>query len=86
MLQEKMDVLLETVNYCNLRCPACPWHNTMTREKRKLSPDEFSTIFEHIYPYTKSICFYVMGEPLLNENLFESIICIPRNLTFFPTM
>ena len=73
MLQEKMDVLLETVNYCNLRCPACPWHNTMTREKRKLSPDEFSTIFEHIYPYTKSICFYVMGEPLLNENLFGYI-------------
>lgn len=73
MSQNKIDILLETVNYCNLRCPACPWHNTMTREKRKLLPEEFLRIFEHISPYAKSICFYVMGEPLLNEHLFEYV-------------
>lgn len=73
MIQEKLDVLLETVNYCNLRCPACPWHSTMTREKRVLLPQEFASIFEHISPYTRSICFYVMGEPLLNEHIFEYV-------------
>lgn len=73
MTYEKLDVLLETVNYCNLFCPACPWHSTMTREKRLLQPDEFSKIFKHISSYTKSICFYVMGEPLLNNHIFEYI-------------
>lgn len=73
MAEEKLDVLLETVNYCNLRCPACPWYSTMTREKRMLCPEEFARIFEHISPYTRSICFYVMGEPLLNGHIFEYI-------------
>ena len=68
-----MDVLLETVNYCNLRCPACPWHTTMTREKRTLLPNEYEKIIEHIAPYTRSICFYVMGEPLLNEHIFDYV-------------
>lgn len=74
MNQKKMDILLETVNYCNLHCPACPWYSTMTREKRTLLPEEFERIFEHISSYTKSICFYVMGEPLLNEHLFEYVL------------
>ena len=73
MGQEKLDVLLETVNYCNLRCPACPWHSTMTREKRMLCSEEFERIFDHISHYTRSICFYVLGEPLLNGHIFEYI-------------
>ena len=74
MNHKKMNVLLETVNYCNLLCPACPWHSTMTREKRSLLPAEFEKIFDHISPYANSICFYVMGEPLLNEHLFDFVL------------
>lgn len=74
MNHKKMAVLLETVNYCNLRCPACPWHSTMTRERRQLLPAEFEKIFEHISAYANSICFYVMGEPLLNAHLFDYIL------------
>lgn len=73
MTLDKWDVLFETINYCNLHCPACPWHSTMTREKVMLQPDDFRKIFEHISPYARSICFYVMGEPLLNNNIFEYI-------------
>lgn len=73
-MSQKINILLEVVNYCNLRCPACGWHTTMTREKRKLLPEEFTRIFEQISPYAKSISFYVMGEPLLNEHLFDYIL------------
>lgn len=68
-----MTVLLETVNYCNLKCPACPWHTTMSRKKKILTPSEYSIIFSKVKNIAGTICFYMMGEPLLNPYLFQYI-------------
>lgn len=73
MKQIKKTVILETVNFCNLRCPACPCNTTMTRERKILQPSEFNIIFSKIRDIASSICFYFMGEPLLNPYIFDYI-------------
>lgn len=61
--------VVELTNRCNLRCPACPWHTCMKREIRDISLEEYRIILDKISPYAEAVCFYVMGEPFLNQHL-----------------
>ncbi|MFA6215756.1 MAG: hypothetical protein WC768_04260, partial [Patescibacteria group bacterium] len=65
--------IIEPINFCNIRCVACPWHTVMRREKKSLSFDDFMIIFGKIKKDAKNITFYQMGEPLLNNDLFRMI-------------
>ncbi len=73
MKNYKKSIILETTNVCNLSCPACPCHNNMTRARMIMQPTEFDCIFSKIKDNASSICFYMMGEPLLNPHLFQYI-------------
>lgn len=60
--------IVEITNRCNIRCPACPWHTCMTRQIHDMTFEEYRLILDKIAPYAKAVCFYVMGEPLLNPD------------------
>ncbi len=66
------DFTIEVTNVCNLRCPLCPTL-TMRRDKRMMSYGEFEHILDQIKAYSRSISFYLLGEPLVNKDLFKMI-------------
>lgn len=61
-------IFVETTNICNLRCSFCP---KTKREKGLLSAEEFEFIINKIKGFTDYIYLHLMGEPLLNDNIFE---------------
>ncbi len=59
-------VYLEITDVCNLRCEFCPGTR---REKRFLTPEEFSLLAGRIRPHTRYLYLHLMGEPLLHPQL-----------------
>lgn len=72
---------IEATNVCNLRCLACPWHSIMTRKKEFLTFENFKILFSKIEKNANAICFYLMGEPFLNKDIFKMIpLCKSRGI------
>jgi len=61
-------VYLEISNLCNLSCAFCPGTK---REKRRMTPEEFSLLAPKLRPYTDFLYFHIMGEPLCHPQLAE---------------
>lgn len=59
-------VYVEITNRCNFNCSYCC---SSVREKRFVSPEDFSAILFSIKPYTDYIYLHVLGEPLLHPQL-----------------
>lgn len=74
-------IKVEPTNICNLRCPGCYSHNTMSWTGKKLPPrpkgrmglDTFRKIVDELGGYLYKISLYGQGEPLLNEEIFDII-------------
>jgi MoaA/NifB/PqqE/SkfB family radical SAM enzyme len=63
---------LEVTTACNLRCPLCPTHDT-SRGGRQLGPDAVANVVAGCGPRLKVASFHVLGEPLLNRELFALV-------------
>ena len=63
-------VYVEITNICNRSCSFCPG---TTREKRRMSLDEFKLVANSLIGVTDYIYFHVMGEPLTHPELPEFI-------------
>ena len=59
-------IYVEITNRCNFNCSYCC---KSVREKRFVSPEDFSAILFSIKPYTEYIYMHVVGEPLLHPQL-----------------
>lgn len=59
-------IYLEISNICNLRCSFCPGTR---RQKRAMTPEEFSGLLPRLRPWTDYLYFHLMGEPLLHPHL-----------------
>lgn len=59
-------IYVEISNLCNLSCAFCPGTR---REKRRMTPEEFSTLAPKLRPYTDFLYFHLMGEPLCHPQL-----------------
>ncbi len=59
-------VYVEITNRCNFNCSFCC---ASDREKKFVSPEDFSAILFSIKPYTDYIYLHVLGEPLLHPQL-----------------
>jgi Predicted Fe-S oxidoreductases len=59
-------VYVEITNRCNFNCSYCC---SSVREKRFVSPEDFSAILFSVKPYTDYIYLHVLGEPLLHPQL-----------------
>lgn len=61
-------VHIEVTNICGLACSFCP---PKLQPTKTMSLDFFETVLVELQPYTKSLAFHVMGDPLTLSNLFE---------------
>ncbi len=66
-------LVLETGNVCNLRCPLCPTpHREERIPTRMLSLDNARRIIDQ-FPHLCHVNLSLWGEPLLNREIFEII-------------
>ena len=63
-------VYVEITNICNRNCSFCPG---TTREKRRMTLEEFQIIANSLVGITDYLYFHVMGEPLSHPNLPKMI-------------
>lgn len=61
-------VHVEVTNICGLSCSFCP---PKINPSKSMSLDFFEKILQELTPYTKTLAFHVMGDPLLLSNLHE---------------
>jgi len=61
-------IYLETTNICNLNCDFC--HKTK-RDKKMMNLNEFKNIVDKIENKSEYLYFHLMGEPLLNKDIYE---------------
>lgn len=59
-------VYVEITNICNMNCSFCHGHS---REKKRMTADEFSVILEKLNGFTNYIYYHLMGEPLTHPDL-----------------
>lgn len=61
-------VHIEITNICGLACSFCP---PKINPSKTMSLDFFKKTLHELTPYTKTLAFHVMGDPLLLSNLHE---------------
>ncbi|RUM65295.1 MAG: radical SAM protein [Sulfurimonas sp.] len=61
-------VHIEITNICGLACSFCP---PKLQPTKTMSLEFFEKVLLELQPYTKSLAFHVMGDPLTLSNLFE---------------
>jgi len=68
-------IVVEPTNMCNLRCPVCPTHFAMKRERGMMKLRLFRQIIDEFGPLPKKpeIQFRMSGEPLLHPEIAELV-------------
>lgn len=61
-------VHIEVTNICGLACSFCP---PKLQPTKTMTLDFFNSVLMELKPYTKSLAFHVMGDPLILSNLDE---------------
>lgn len=61
-------VHIEVTNICGLACSFCP---PKVNSSKTMSLQFFEKVIEQLRPYTKTLAFHVMGDPLTLSNLQE---------------
>ncbi len=63
-------VVIEPVNYCNLRCPICPTGaGKLKRPKRTMGFEEFRSVIDQLKGYTDKVVLFNYGESYLNPDI-----------------
>ena len=71
---------IDVCNLCNLRCPLCPTGlHTLNRQQGRMSFDDYRRIFDKVKKYALVASVYNLGEPFLNESIFDIIDYTRRN-------
>lgn len=70
---------VELVNYCNLKCLVCPTGaGVLARKPQNMSPALFERLLDEVGPYLLAASLWGWGEPLLHPEL-SSILRIAQN-------
>jgi len=65
---------MELTNYCNLKCPVCPYGaGLLNRPKGDLDVELFRRLMDEIGPYLMNILLWGWGEPLLHPRFPELV-------------
>lgn len=71
-----LEIGIEVINVCNLRCIMCPYEEMVTkrtRPQKKMSFTLFKKIIDEIAPFAELIYLHGLGEPLLHPQIFKFI-------------
>ncbi|XOB42192.1 MAG: radical SAM/SPASM domain-containing protein [Candidatus Nealsonbacteria bacterium] len=72
--------IIETGNYCNIRCPTCTTpHNKIHRKKELMSFDNFKKVIDNIKDSVHVILVYNSNEPLLHPDICRMINYAHKN-------
>lgn len=63
-------VYIEISNVCNLQCTFCP---EVQRGKTFMGPELFQKAARAVAPLTETVCFHLMGEPLLHPRFQDYV-------------
>lgn len=75
--------IIEPINYCNLKCPACSTIRIENSEKRMMTMDEYLGIIKQI-PENSIISLYHYGESFLHPDIIDMIkIAKSRNMIVY---
>lgn len=67
-------LMLEPVNYCNLKCPLCPTgQGLIKRKKEALSFENAKKIIDQLGPEIIHLRLWNWGEPLLSKDFFRIV-------------
>ena len=76
-------IMVEPTSRCNLSCPMCGrTFPGLNREERDLSLAEFGNIFNQVKSRLLAVGLWNLGEPLLNESLFDMVRMVSREKIF----
>ena len=64
---------IDITSICNLRCVMCPQAKGLAKRQPKMSVATFAGIIDNVCENHPQIKFYLSGEPLLHEDLFDMI-------------
>ncbi len=75
------EIMIETTNSCNLRCPVCPTHFAMRRERGFMDFGLYKSIIDEFKKGDKKprIVMIFAGEPLLHPKVDEFIAYASKN-------
>lgn len=76
-------IFIELTSRCNMQCRFCP-SPVLKRPRNDIKREHVLKILEELKNKNIPICFHVLGEPLLNLNLFEYMdICDKYNIDYY---
>ncbi len=68
------NLLIESTNACNLRCPLCPTGmGLMTRKVGMMDYPSFTHLIDEMAPYLYVVNLANLGEPLLHPRIFDMV-------------
>lgn len=71
-------VHFDIVDGCNLKCVGCP-NSTMIKKVRRIDEQTFETCLRNIdVPHISLLRLFILGEPLLHDNVAGLLNCIKR--------
>lgn len=75
------EIMIETTNSCNLRCPVCPTHFAMRRERGLMDFNLYKSVIDEFKNRDKKprITMIFAGEPLLHQKIDEFIAYASKN-------
>jgi radical SAM protein with 4Fe4S-binding SPASM domain len=75
-----LHLTIGTTNRCNLRCWMCFRQNAELKPSDLTDMDSklFEKIADQCFPYVKTVTFTVSGEPLLSNNLLETLELVQK--------
>lgn len=76
-------IVVETTNFCNLRCPVCFTHSRMTRKRGMMEMRTFTNIIDSLSEFQDrflpSLAFTMAGEPTLHKGIADFVRLATRN-------
>ena len=79
------EVFVEITSHCNFHCAFCP-SDSLQRKKGEIKEESMLKILSELRDKNKIIAFHVLGEPLLNKNLFKYLsLCDEYHIEAHPT-
>jgi len=72
--------MIETCNFCNLKCPTCTTpHDKIKRERKMMTLEQYKKIIDNIKDSVHNVLLYFSNEPLIHPQVAEMVAYAHKN-------